>query len=138
KRAFESAGGDELVKIAEQEPDHRERIVAPVLGELGAWELDPRGDADELEAAAALSRSAGYWAVAYPVAERLSRPTDRQADGLLVVDPVPPGAAIAGLERRWVAVDLEGRRSVASARAGATTPGTGTLTVALALESLDE
>ncbi|GAA3204776.1 acyl-CoA dehydrogenase family protein [Actinocorallia longicatena] len=47
-----------------------DRAVA-VLGELGAWDLDPRGDADDLEAAAALCRSAGYRAVDHPVADRL-------------------------------------------------------------------
>ena len=35
----------------------------------------PRPARDELEAAAALCRSAGYWAAPYPVAERLARPT---------------------------------------------------------------
>ena len=80
--ALETAGGDQLVVLAEAEPDRREGLVAPVLGELGAWQLDPRGDADELEAAAALCRSAGYWALPYPVAERLARPADLDADGL--------------------------------------------------------
>ena len=65
--------------------------MAPVLGELGAWQLDPRGDADELEAAAALCRSAGYWAIPYPVAERLARPADLDADGLVVVAGRQPG-----------------------------------------------
>src|SRR5438876_1217101 len=87
-RALEAAGGDELVQAAEREPDRREEIVAPVLSELGAWDLDPRSSADELEAAAALCRSTGYWAVAYPVAERLSRPTDLDSDGLVVVADV--------------------------------------------------
>ena len=44
----------------------------------------PRDDADGLEAAAALCRSAGYWAVPYPVAERLAtpdRPRRRRAGG---------------------------------------------------------
>ena len=75
-RALEAAGGDQLVQRAEADPAAREALVGPVLAELGAWDLDPRGDADELEAAAALCRSAGYWALPYPVAERLS-PADR-------------------------------------------------------------
>jgi len=68
RQAIEAAGGDALVQDAEREPERRERIFAPVLGELGAWELDPRADPDDLEAAAALCRAAGYWCVAYPVA----------------------------------------------------------------------
>jgi hypothetical protein len=115
-RALEAAGGDQLVQLAEHEPGGRASIVAPVLGELGAWELDPRGDADELEAAAALCRSAGYWAVAYPVAERLSRPADLDVDGLVVVARSAPAAAVADLDLGWAAVTLDGHRSRAVAR----------------------
>ena len=117
--AFEQAGGDGLVAIAEAEPDRRESLVAPVLSELGAWQLDPRGDEAELEAAAALCRSAGYWAVPYPVAERLARPADLDADGLLVVAGPRPSAPVAGLGLRWAAVTLDGRRSLAKARVAA-------------------
>ena len=76
--------------------ERRDELVAPVLAELGAWDLNPRSGADEAEAAAALCRSAGYWAVAYPVAERLSRPRDVEADGLVVVNPELPAAPVAG------------------------------------------
>jgi hypothetical protein len=115
-RALESAGGDQLVRIAEQQPNRRENVVAPALDELGAWELNPRDSADELEAGAALCRTAGYWAVPYPVAERLCRPIDLDADGLLVINDVEPAAAVAALDLRWAAVTLEGRRSMATAR----------------------
>jgi len=114
-RALEAAGGDRLVQLAEEEPGRREKLVAPVLAELGAWELDPRGSADELEAAAALCRAAGYWGVAYPVAERLARPVDLDADGLLVVTDAAPAGAVADLDLRWVAVTLSGERSRAVA-----------------------
>ena len=67
RRAFESAGGDEL------DPGRRtssrsgaSELVASVFAELGAWDLDPRGSADDLEAAAALCRGVGYWVVAVP------------------------------------------------------------------------
>ena len=85
RRAFESAGGDLLVQQAEAKPADREALVAPVLAELGAWDLEPRTDPDSLEAAAALCRSAGYWALPYPLAERLARPADLDVDGLIVV-----------------------------------------------------
>jgi hypothetical protein len=114
-RAIEAAGGDQLVQLAEQKPDERAGLVVPVLGELGAWDLDPRGDTDELEAAAALCRAAGYWAVPYPVAERLSRPADLDVDGLVVVADAAPAGAVAGLDLRWAAVTLSGRRGVAVA-----------------------
>lgn len=110
-RAFEAAGGDQLVQQAEAKPDTRDGLVGPVLNELGAWELDARTDADGLEAAAALCRSAGYWALPYPVAERLAKPTDLDTDGLVVVAANHPSAAIWGVETRWAAVTLTGVRS---------------------------
>lgn len=120
RRALEAAGGDRLVQQAEESPEKRDAVVAPVLDELGAWELDPR-DPGELEAAAALCRSAGYWAVAYPVAERLARPGDLDVDGLIVVADRNPAGPVADLDRRWAAVTVDGRRSRAAARP-ATTP----------------
>ena len=110
-RAFDAAGGDQLVQQSEAKPDIRESLVGPILAGLGAWELDPRTDADGLEAAAALCRSAGYWAAPYPVAERLAAPTDLDVDGLVVVADTRPSAPVAGLESRWAAVTLEGTRS---------------------------
>jgi hypothetical protein len=110
-RAFEAAGGDQLVQQAEAKPDLRESLAGPALAELGAWELDPRTDADGLEAAAALCRSAGYWALPYPVAERLAKPTDLDVDGLIVVADPRPAGAVAGLESRWATVSLDGARS---------------------------
>jgi hypothetical protein len=110
-RAFEAAGGDQLVQQAEAKPDSREALVGPILSELGAWELDARTDADGLEAAAALCRSAGYWALPYPVAERLSKPTDLDVDGLIVIADHGPAGPVAGIEAHWAAVTLDGARS---------------------------
>lgn len=136
-RAFESAGGDQLVQIAEHEPGRRSDIVAPVFAELGAWDLDPRANADELEAAAALCRSAGYWAIAYPVAERLARPTDLAADGLVVVADSNPAGVIAGIDLRWVAVTLSGGRSNATPQASLATPRTSAFVTELDLRPID-
>ncbi len=110
-RAFDAAGGDQLVQQAEAKPDTRDALVGPVLNELGAWELDARTDADGLEAAAALCRSAGYWALPYPVAERLACPVDLDVDGLIVVADTQQAGAIAGVELRWAAVTSDGVRS---------------------------
>jgi len=137
-RAFEAVGGDELAPRAFAEPDSRTSLVAPVLEELGAWELDPHRDAGEAEAAAALCRSAGYWAVPYPVAERLARPLDVECDGLLVVDRAAPSAALAGLDLRWVAVDVDGRRSTVIPRPDATNPRKDLLVVGLDLVPHDD
>ena len=114
-RAFEAAGGDQLVQQAEAKPASRETLAGPALSALGAWELDPRNDADGLEAAAALCRSAGYWALPYPVAERLAAPTDLDVDGLIVVAGSRPAGVLAGMESRWAAVTLDGTRSRVSA-----------------------
>ena len=118
-RAFESAGGDQLVQDAEAKPDIRESLVGPVLDGLGAWELDPRNDSDGIEAAAALCRSTGYWAVPYPVAERLAAPIDLDVDGLIVVAGNRPSGVLAGLESRWAAVTMEGTRSKVTHRGSA-------------------
>ena len=132
-RAFESAGGDLLVQQAEAKPADRKALVAPVLAELGAWDLEPRTDPDSLEAAAALCRSAGYWALPYPLAERLARPTDLDVDGLIVVSAAAPEGAVADLESRWAAVTLDGTRSTAM-----TTAVTGpAFTAALRLTEVD-
>jgi 3-oxo-4-pregnene-20-carboxyl-CoA dehydrogenase alpha subunit len=122
QRALEAAGGNELVQQAEADPEKREALVGPVLAELGAWDLDPRKGADELEAAAALCRSAGWWSVAYPVAERLCRPAGADVAGLVVVSEGTPQAAVAYLDRRWAAVSLDGRRQLATARPLAVAP----------------
>ena len=139
RRALEAAGGDQLVQIAEREPHRRESVVAPVLAELGAWELDVRGSADELEAAAALCRSTGWWGVAYPVAERVCRPPDLAADGLVVVADVAPAGPLGGLpDRRWVAVAVDGRRHRATPRPLATSPRGSAFLTELDLVPIDD
>jgi hypothetical protein len=132
-RAFGAAGGDELVQQAETKPEVRETLVAAVLSDLGAWDLEPRVDPNDLEAAAALCRSAGYWALPYPVAERLARPADLDVDGLIVVSDSAPEGAIAGLRSRWAAVTLGGVRS----RAVPTAVTGPAFTVALGLTAID-
>ncbi|MBX7433841.1 acyl-CoA dehydrogenase [Mycobacterium sp. Y57] len=134
RQAFEAAGGDRLVERAEAAPDTREPLVAPVLAELGAWDLDPRTDADGLEAAAALCRSAGHWAVPYPLAELLAKPTDLDVDGLIVVGGARPAAPVAGIDKRWATVTVGGSRALVS---GQSDPGPG-FVVELEQSPLDE
>lgn len=138
RRALEAAGGDRLVQLAEHEPRRRAALVAPVLGELGAWDLAPRDSSIELEAAAALCRSAGYWAVPYPVAERLGRPPGLDVDGLVVVAATVPAAAVSHLDLRWAAVTLDGRRSLAAARPPAEPPRDSAFVARLDLRATDE
>jgi len=110
RKAIESAGGDQLAREIERDPSCRQSVIAPLLGSLGAWDLDPRSDAHELEAAASLCRAVGHWAMPYPVDARLARQAGGGADGLLVVADDHPAAAVAGLDLRWEAITLEGRR----------------------------
>jgi len=136
-RSLGAAGGDELVRAAELDPYCRHALVSPVLNRVGAWELDPRHDPLELEAAAALCRACGYWATPYPVAERLARPgragvaaePEAEADGLVVVTGPRPEAALAGLESRFAAVTPAGGRGLvrltASARGAVLASGRG-------------
>lgn len=132
-RAFEAAGGDQLLQQAEAKPDTRESLVGPVLDKLGAAELDVRTDPDALEAAAALCRSAGYWALPYPVADRLARPTDLGVDGLSVIAENAPEAPLEGLKNRWSTVTLAGKRSIVT-RHGQNGPA---FTSALELSAVD-
>ncbi len=137
RRAIQAAGGDELALSAEERPGERESLVAPVLRELGAWDLEPRKDPDELEAAAVLCRSAGYWALPYPVAERLARPTDLDVDGLLVIGEHPVGV-VSDLELRWAAVTFGGSRSNAVVRPTRTPPRDSGFVAPVELSALDE
>ena len=136
RRALQSAGGDLLVQLAEQDPGRRS-LVAGALGELGAWELDPHAGPDELEAAAATCRGAGWWAVPYPVAERLARPGDLDIDALVVVSDTRPAAAVACLDLRLAAVSLEGKRAVATARPVESPPRKSAFVTELDLVPLD-
>ncbi len=131
RKAFEAAGGDELLQRAEADPDTRDTVVAPVLDGLGAWELEPRTDPDSAEASAALCRSAGYWGLPYPVAERLARPAD--ADGLVVVTEHAPAGALAGIAGTWATVTATGRRG----RVTGTSEGRAGFVTSLQVSALD-
>jgi hypothetical protein len=135
-RAFDTAGADQLVQEAERDPAGREGVFGPVLAEIGAWELDPRASSEELEAAAALCRCAGFWGIAYPVAERLCRHREYGSDGLVVVSSSRPAAAVAELPLTWVAVDLDGRQAWATARPGAAGPRKSAFVADLELEPM--
>ena len=136
--ALGSAGGDDLVQRAEADPAGREALVDGVLGELGLWELDVRGDPDQLEAAAAACRSAGWWAAPGAVAERLARPTDLDADALVVVGGGRPAAPVHASTLRGVAVDLDGHRARATARPLATTGRKAAFVADVDLEAIDD
>ena len=136
-RAFETAGGDRLVQAAEADPGGRRPLVEPVLDGLGAWDLDIRRSPEELEAAAALCRSAGYWAVPYPVAERMCRPADMDVDGLLAIGP-SAAAAVEGLGLRWAGLTIEGLRHTVVPQPAAQPPRKTAFVVDLDLAPYDD
>lgn len=114
--ALGAAGGDQLIQHAEADPDSGGEVVGRVLEDLGAWDLDLRSSGDQLEAAAAVCRAAGWWAAPGAVAERLCRAADLDADALCVVGGPRPAAAVHASPLRWIAVDLDGSRSEVTAR----------------------
>jgi Acyl-CoA dehydrogenase, C-terminal domain len=136
-RAFEAAGTDALLQAAERQPAQRESLFGSVLADIGAWDLDPRGSAEELEAAAALCRGAGYWTIAYPVAERLCRRPEDSSDGLIIVSGNRPAAPIDNLSLTWVAADVDGRLWRASARPGDTAVRKSAFVANLDLDPMD-
>jgi hypothetical protein len=138
QRAFEAAGGDEIAQASATDPDARADRIEPILNELDAWALRPRSDLDDCEAAAALCRSAGYWAISYPLAERLARPENLDVTGLVLVNEDLPQGAVAGLGRDWAAASLAGNRYRTTVRSAGTGPLESPFIADLELEPVDQ
>jgi acyl-CoA dehydrogenase len=102
---FKSLGGVEAALRAETDPAVRV-AAADALEQLGAWDIDPRGGADELLAAAELCRAAGAVALPHPVGERLLA-----VDGawLALVDRSRPWIDHGDLPGPWLGTDLDGQ-----------------------------
>jgi hypothetical protein len=137
QRAIHGAGGDTLARSAEIDPAGREGATDAVLRGIGAWDLEPRRNTDDLEAAAALCRTAGYWALPYPVAERLARPVNLPFDGLVVISERAPAGPVADTAMRWSAVTIGGQRSAARPLRDTRGPRQSAFVVPLELEPLE-
>jgi 3-oxo-4-pregnene-20-carboxyl-CoA dehydrogenase alpha subunit len=135
--ALGSAGGDRLLEDAETQPGTGDKLIDAVAAELGLWDLDVRGDGDQLEAAAAACRAAGWWAAPGSIAERLARPTDIEADALAVVAAPRATAAIHASSLSWVGVDLDGNRSRLTAHPLTTTVRKSSFVVGVDREPID-
>jgi 3-oxo-4-pregnene-20-carboxyl-CoA dehydrogenase alpha subunit len=82
--------------------------VDAALKELGAWDLDAGGNADDLEAAAALCRAAGYCGIDHPVADRLTVLSAPQpADALGPLRIVLPCWTLLGMLDRAIDLTVE-------------------------------
>ena len=110
--AIHDGGGDAIVREVEADPETRHERVDSLLGALGVWDLLPRHEAIELEAAAEVCRAAGWYALPYPLAERLSR-LDDEHDLAIVVDGDPLRANVRAVPLRMEAVTMDGRRAEA-------------------------
>ena len=101
---FRALGGVQFALQAETDDDARARAGA-ALDDLGAWDIDPRGDADEFLAAAQLCRAAGAVVLPYPVTERLLAVDDAP---LALLDPAQPRIDHGDLFGAWIAADVDG------------------------------
>ena len=134
RSAIESSGGDSIVRAAEATPSTRHELVDPLLGALGAWDLSPRRDALEREAAAEVCRAAGWFALPYPIAERLSR-LDDDHDLAVVVAGDSLRANVDSLPVRIEAFTMDGRRAEAHPVGEALGTKLGSMVVALEVSS---
>ena len=104
---LDGAGGVDLAREFEGAPSTRGAIVDDLLGPLGLWEIAPREDQIQLEAAAEACRAAGGRLLMYPIAERLARPEGK--DAILLVPTTGRLAAVhADLDLDWAAATLRG------------------------------
>jgi hypothetical protein len=105
--AIDAAGGVDLAREFERDPASRADIVDGLLGPLGIWEIVPREDQVQLEAAAEACRAAGARLLMYPIAERLARPEGK--DAILLVPTTGRRAAVhADIDLDWAAATLRG------------------------------
>ena len=100
-------GGVDILRRCDADPALRAPL-GDILAEIGVWDLDPRGSAPELEAAAAACRAAGSFALPYPVAERLAAGGHDNFGALAVIGGPTPRVNMADLPLRWAVSDGEG------------------------------
>lgn len=105
--AFTDAGGVDLARRAEGQPGIRTEVVAPVLEQLGALDLQVADDLDTALAAGELCRVAGRCALPYPVMAVLASGARNQPPAALV-DPVLPRADHGDLFPRWRLAAIDG------------------------------
>ncbi|MFJ8816527.1 acyl-CoA dehydrogenase family protein [Amycolatopsis thermoflava] len=107
--ALRKAGGFELVRQAEA--GEASDAVRGLLGEIGVWELRPRESEVDGEAAAAVCRAAGRFALPYPVAQRLAADPESGVDAVAVVPLPNPRINLADVDPalNWSALDGRGR-----------------------------
>lgn len=104
---LDGAGGVDLAREFERDPASRAQKGADLLDAVGLWEIDPREDQIQLEAAAEACRAAGSRLFMYPIAERLARPAGK--DAILLVPSTGRQVAVhADIDLDWAAATLRG------------------------------
>jgi hypothetical protein len=105
KRLFRFGGAQTALRAETEDQLRHEARTA--LSDLGAFDLDVRGSAEDLLAAAVLCQAAGATALPYPLVEELLA-----IDGarLALVNPDAPRVDHGDLSGNWVAADLDGTR----------------------------
>jgi acyl-CoA dehydrogenase len=132
-------GGVEAARDAERDPTTRSTHVAPVLEDLGAFDLDVSASLEAALAGAQLCRMAGRVALPYPLPAVLA---GRLASGdaglpLALVDDKEPCADHADLYPAWLAATPDGRLRRASPAGGPLRTKLGFFAGRLALEEPD-
>jgi Acyl-CoA dehydrogenase, C-terminal domain len=107
ERAFIDAGGVDLARRAEAEPDVRAGVVGLLLDQLGALDLRAADDLDTALAGGELCRVAGRCALPYPVIAVLASGTQDRLPAALV-DPVVPRADHGDLFPHWRLAAIDG------------------------------
>ncbi len=121
-KAFADAGGVDLARRAEADPSLRASVIAPLLDQLGAADLDAAADPDSAEAAAALCRAAGATVLPYPVvpavfATPLALRPGRQPGRLPALDASTSRVDHADVFPEWRVATIDGE-AVAGRPAG--------------------
>ena len=105
--AIVAGGGDLIGPQIETDPETRHPRIDDLLAPLGVWELAPRADRVELEAAAEVCRVVGRYALPYPVAARLGRLDE--FDAVFPIDHTRPRADAADLPLALAGITADGR-----------------------------
>lgn len=100
-QALTSAGGAQIARRCDEDPDLRDDVL-PLLKRLGALDLDPCGELDEVMAAVELCRVAGKHTLPWPVAGAVAAIDGKYA---AVIDPRRPRITHGDLGS-WIGVTL--------------------------------
>lgn len=106
RASIADAGGVDLLRRAAADPDARADAEA-IVDAVGLWDIDPLGDPLELEVAAAACQAAGFYALPYPVVERLAGTTAGGATAL-VGSTRTALVAHGDLTLAWAGVEADG------------------------------